>query len=155
MAQKSEGDMADRTESTIFIDAEPGDVLDVIADFDGYPEWTGAVRRTEVLVCDDLGWAEQVRFVLDAGALRDTYTLEYEWDVDEDGLGTVTWGLVEASILKAMDGSYRLRRADGGTEVTYTLAVEVRMPMLGMLRRKAEKTIIDTALNELKKRVEG
>jgi len=147
--------MADRTESTIVIDAEPGDVLDVIADFEGYPDWTGAVRETEVLVTDEFGWAEQVRFVLDAGALQDTYTLEYEWDVDEDGLGTVTWALVEATILKAMDGSYRLRRIDGGTEVTYTLAVEVRMPMLGMLRRKAEKTIIDTALNELKKRVEG
>jgi ribosome-associated toxin RatA of RatAB toxin-antitoxin module len=147
--------MADRTESSVVVDAEPGDVLDVIADFDAYPDWTGAVRETEVLVTDELGWAQQVRFVLDAGALRDTYTLEYEWDVDEDGLGTVTWGLVEATILKAMNGSYRLRRLDSGTEVTYTLSVEVRMPMLGMLRRKAEKTIIDTALNELKKRVEG
>ena len=39
--------------------------------------------------------------------------------------------------------------------MTYTLAVDLRVPMLGMLRRKAEKVIIDTALNELKKRVEG
>ena len=147
--------MADRTESSIVVDAHPGEVLDVIADFEAYPEWTGAVREAHVLELDELGWAKSVRFTLDAGALRDTYTLEYEWDVDEDGLGTVTWGLVEATILKAMDGSYRLRRIDGGTEVTYTLSVEVRMPMLGMLRRKAEKTIIDTALNELKKRVEA
>jgi hypothetical protein len=29
------------------------------------------------------------------------------------------------------------------------------MPMLGMLRRKAEKAIIETALHELKRRVEG
>jgi hypothetical protein len=28
------------------------------------------------------------------------------------------------------------------------------MPMLGMLKRKAEKVIMDTALKELKKRVE-
>jgi len=53
-----------------------------------------------------------------------------------------------------MDGRYRLREAEDGTEVTYTLAVEVRMPMLGMLRRKAEKVIIETALHELKRRVE-
>jgi hypothetical protein len=38
--------------------------------------------------------------------------------------------------------------------VTYQLAVELNMPMLGMFRRKAEKVIIDTALKELKKRVE-
>ena len=147
--------MADRTESSILVGAEPGQVLDVIADFEAYPDWTGAVREATVLELDELGWARAVRFTLDAGSLRDTYTLEYEWDFDEDGLGTVTWGLVEANILKAMDGRYRLRRTDDNTEVTYTLAVEVKMPMLGMLRRKAEKVIIDTALHELKKRVEG
>ncbi len=148
--------MADRTESSIVVDAPPCDVIDVIADFEAYPQWTGAVRETEVLEEDEHGWARTVRFVLDAGALRDTYTLAYTWDVLEDGTGTVSWELVEATILKAMDGSYRLRSdGSGGTAVTYTLSVEVRMPMLGMLRRKAEKTIIDTALNELKKRVEG
>jgi ribosome-associated toxin RatA of RatAB toxin-antitoxin module len=147
--------MADRTDSSIVVDAAPADVLDVIADFDAYPDWTGAVREAEVLDEDEDGWARQVRFVLDAGALHDTYTLAYTWDIAEDGSGTVSWTLVEAGILKAMDGSYRLRAAGDGTEVIYTLSVEVKMPMLGMLRRKAEKTIIDTALKELKKRAEG
>jgi ribosome-associated toxin RatA of RatAB toxin-antitoxin module len=147
--------MADRTESSILVGAEPGEVLGVIADFGAYPDWTGAVREAEVLQADELGWARTVRFTLDAGAIRDTYTLRYDWDFDANGLGCVTWDLVEANILKAMDGRYRLRRADGKTEVTYTLAVDVKMPMLGMLRRKAEKVIIDTALHELKKRVEG
>lgn len=148
--------MADRTESSIVVDAAPGDVLDVIADFDAYPDWTGAVQAAEVVEEFEDGWASQVRFTLDAGVLKDTYTLSYEWDVDEDGTGTVTWTLVEATVLKAMDGAYRLREAGtGSTEVTYTLAVDLRVPMLGMLRRKAEKVIIDTALNELKKRVEG
>ena len=147
--------MADRTESSIVVDAAPGDVLDVIADFDAYPEWTGAVQEAQVVEEYEDGWASQVRFTLDAGVLKDTYTLAYEWDVDENGEGTVSWSLVEATVLKAMDGSYRLRAVGGGTEVTYTLAVDLRVPMLGMLRRKAEKVIIDTALNELKKRVEG
>jgi ribosome-associated toxin RatA of RatAB toxin-antitoxin module len=147
--------MADRTESSIVVDAAPTDVLDVIADFTAYPEWTGAVREAQVLEEDEDGWAHTVRFVLDAGALRDTYTLAYSWDVDEDGTGAVSWTLVEAGILKAMDGAYRLAARGDATEVTYELSVEVKMPMLGMLRRKAEKTIIDTALKELKKRVEG
>ncbi|WP_088289377.1 SRPBCC family protein [Kineosporia sp. A_224] len=147
--------MADRTESSIVVVAAPGDVLDVIADFDAYPEWTGAVQAADVVEEYEDGWASQVRFTLDAGVLKDTYTLAYEWDVDENGTGTVSWNLVEATVLKAMDGSYRLRENGSGTEVTYTLAVDLRVPMLGMLRRKAEKVIIDTALNELKKRVEG
>ena len=147
--------MADRTESSIVVAAQPAQVLDVIADFEAYPEWTGEVRAAEVLSEDDGGWAEQVRFSLDAGALKDTYTLAYTWNVVEDGSGTVSWTLVQAGMLKAMDGAYRLREVDGDTEVTYQLSVELRMPMLGMLRRKAEKTIIDTALGALKKRVEG
>jgi hypothetical protein len=58
--------------------------------------------------------------------------------------------------MKAMDGVYLLHdNGDGSTTVTYQLAVDVKIPMLGMIKRKAEKVIIDTALKELKKRVEG
>ena len=39
--------------------------------------------------------------------------------------------------------------------MTYRLTVDLKIPMLGMLQRKAEKVIIDTALKELKKRGEG
>lgn len=149
--------MADRTESSIVVDAAPSDVLAVIADFDSYPEWTGAVKETEVLAAGTGGRAAQVRFVLDAGAIKDTYSLDYTWSSAADATGTVTWSLVEpASLLKALDGSYTLSGPVAGpTTVTYQLAVDVKIPMLGMLKRKAEKNITDTALKELKKRVEG
>ena len=39
--------------------------------------------------------------------------------------------------------------------MTYSLAVDLNIPMIGMLRRKAEKVIIDTALKGLKRRVES
>ena len=146
--------MPDRTESTIRIDAPPSAVLDVIADFTAYPEWTGAVKQAEVLEPGPGGRADRVRFSLDAGPIRDTYVLGYDWAVDHDGAGAVRWHLVESSVLKALDGQYELRPSGDGTDVRYTLAVDLRVPMLGMLRRKAEKVIIDTALNELKKRVE-
>ena len=58
-------------------------------------------------------------------------------------------------MLKAMEGAYVLRPSSDGTEATYRLAVELYIPMIGMLRRKAEKVIIDTALKGLKKRVEA
>jgi hypothetical protein len=64
---------------------------------------------------------------------------------------------VRASVLTALNGSYALVATNGGqgTKVTYDLEVDVRIPMIGMLKRKAEKVIIDTALKELKKRVES
>jgi len=147
--------MAEHTQSSIVIDAAPGAVLDVIADFESYPVWAGEVKKATVLAEDGDGWADQVEFTLDAGAIKDTYVLDYDWDVAQDGTGVVSWSLVSAQVLKTMSGSYALAAAGAGTEVTYRLAVDVKIPMLGLIKRKAEKMIIDTALKELKKRVEG
>jgi hypothetical protein len=151
--------MADRTESSIVIAAAPGAILDVIADFDRYPDWAGEVKKVLMLSEDGDGWADQVEFTLSAGAIKDTYVLEYDWDVVEGGTGVVSWHLVSGVVLKAMNGSYTLEDTtleDGssGTAVTYRLSVDVKIPMLGILKRKAEKVIIETALTELKKRVE-
>jgi hypothetical protein len=59
-------------------------------------------------------------------------------------------------MLTAMEGSYQLERlAPDSTSVEYTLTLDLKIPMIGLLRRKAEKVITDTALKELKRRVEG
>ncbi len=147
--------MPDRTESSIVIAAAPGAVLDVIADFGAYPKWATEVKQANVLSEEGDGWPDQVEFVVDAGVIKDTYTLDYEWDITDEGTGVVSWSLVKASVLKAMNGSYTLASTGSGTDVTYRLAVDLTIPMLGMLKRKAEKVIVDTALRELKKRVEG
>jgi hypothetical protein len=55
----------------------------------------------------------------------------------------------------ALDGAYELRESGTGTEVTYRLALDVSIPLIGMLKRKGEKILIDTALKGLKKRVES
>ncbi|MDQ2756434.1 MAG: SRPBCC family protein [Actinomycetota bacterium] len=152
--------MASRTESSIHIEATPGRVLDVIADFPAYPSWATDVKKVSVLSEEGDGWADRVEFVLDAGVIKDTYVLDYAWEVGEDGTGVVSWQLVKATVLRAMNGSYTLAAQtkgakEGGTLVTYRLAVDLNIPMLGLLKRKAEKVIVETALKELKKHVEG
>ena len=126
-----------------------------IADFEAYPQWAAEVKQVSIVAEDGDGWADQVQFTLDAGAIKDTYVLDYEWDVVEDGTGVVSWTLVSATVLKAMNGSYTLAADGPGTRVTYRLAVDVKIPMIGLLKRKAERVIVDTALKELKKRVEA
>ncbi|MFD8598724.1 SRPBCC family protein [Kitasatospora sp. NPDC059646] len=144
--------MAEHTRSSIVIDATPAEVMAVIADFAGYPEWTDELKEIEVLQTGPDGRAAEVRLLLDAGAIRDEHVLAYTWDGDRE----VGWTLVKSQMLRALDGSYRLAPAgQGRTEVTYQLAVDVKIPMLGMIKRKAEKVIIDRALAGLKKRVEG
>ncbi len=148
--------MAEHTESSTAIDAAPADVLAVIADLEAYPEWAGGVKSVEVLSTKN-GVPQQARFQLDSGPIKDTYVLEYTWPSSSTGTatGVVSWVLVEGNIISKLDGQYHLVRDGDGTKVTYRLTVDVRMPMLGMLKRKAEKVIIDTALKDLKKRVES
>ncbi|MBY9073775.1 SRPBCC family protein [Nocardioides sp. WL0053] len=144
--------MAEQTTSSIVINAEPASVMAVIADFPAYPQWVQGVKVADVVVDGPEGRAEQVYFELDASPIKDQYTLGYDWH----GHHAVRWNLVEGKMLKTMDGAYELvGRDDGSTEVTYRLAVDISIPMIGMLKRKAEKVIIDTALKGLKKRVES
>jgi ribosome-associated toxin RatA of RatAB toxin-antitoxin module len=146
--------MAEESTQSIVIDAPPERIMAVIADLEAYPEWAKAVQQTEILETGDDGKPAQVRFTLDAGPVKDVYTLSYDWAAD--GL-SVTWELVKGQMQRAQHGQYLLRPLEDGqrTEVTYTLSVELMVPMIGLLRRKAEKMIMDTALKELKRRVEG
>ncbi|NLU82893.1 SRPBCC family protein [Rhodococcus sp. HNM0569] len=144
--------MAERTKKSITIDAPADDIMAVIADFDAYPEWVAAARSVEVLERRD-GRAYLVRFVLDAGIVKDTYVLRYDWAADGR---SVAWDLVEGEIQNAQHGSYLLTpEPSGATTVTYELSVDLTIPMIGLFKRKAEKVVTDTALDELKKRVEG
>jgi len=143
--------MAQRTESSIRIEAAPPQILQVIADLESYPQWSEGITSVEILDSEN-GRPIRARFVLDAGIMKDTYELAYTWN----DTTSVSWTLVSATVLSMMDGSYHLNAAaNGDTEVSYALTVDIKMPMLGMLKRKAEQTIVETALKGLKVRVES
>ena len=144
--------MAEQTESSTGSDAAPAHIMGVIGDFAAYPEWAMGVREARVVKGEPDGWAEQVFFSLDVSPIKDEYTLAYDWD----GYDEVTWTLVEGKMLRSLDGAYTLKDlGNGSTEVTYRLALDVSIPLIGMLKRKGEKILIDAALKGLKKRVES
>ncbi len=145
--------MADSSQQSITIAAPADQVAAVITDFASYPEWVGALKTVEVVEEFEDGYASQVRFVVDAGIVSDDYVLRYAYSED---LSRIEWELVKGQTQKSQEGSYDLAdNGDGTTTVTYTLAVELTVPMLGMFKRKAEKVIMDTALKDLRKRVEA
>lgn len=126
--------------------------MTVIADFAAYPAWASGVKSAEVVEDGDGGRPRRVRFSLDAGVVKDSYVLGYDWAGD----AAVRWHLAEpGTVVSGMTGGYLLAGRGGATEVTYELTVDVRIPMPGMLKRRAEKTIIDAALKGLKKRAES
>lgn len=146
--------MVESSTQSIVIAAPAADVADVVADFARYPEWISGMQAVEIQEEYDDGYARVVSFGLDAGVFKDEYRLRYEY---ADDLSWVSWSLDEpSSVQKSQVGSYDFEPAGpGSTKVTYTLSVELSIPMLGMFKRKAEKMIMDSALSDLKKRVEG
>jgi uncharacterized membrane protein len=143
--------MADKTSSTMTIDVPRPVIMAVIADFPAYPQWASGVRSAEVIEDGPGGRPLRVRFTLDAGIIKDSYVLGYSWDADQ----RVQWELAErGSVISQMSGAYQLDERDGATTVTYELAVGLAVPMIGMLKRRAEKTIIDTALKGLRGRAQ-
>jgi ribosome-associated toxin RatA of RatAB toxin-antitoxin module len=144
--------MPEESTQSIVIDADPAQIMAVIADFENYPVWTGSVKKAQVLEVGPDGRGRLVAFSLDAGIIRDQYELAYVWT----GNAKVEWTLTAGQMMRAQHGSYTLQAsAAGGTDVTYSLAVDLVIPMLGLLKRKAERVVMDTALNELKRRVES
>ena len=139
--------MADQASSSTTIDASPEQVLAVIRDVESYPDWAGGISK---VVVDEPGPA-RATFTLSQSGVSDQYTLDYDWQPDG-----VSWTLAGPSkMMKSQKGSYRLEPSGSGTKVTYLLTIDLKMPMIGLMKRKAEKVIIETALKELKKRVES
>ncbi|GLZ39200.1 SRPBCC family protein [Actinokineospora sp. NBRC 105648] len=143
--------MADESTQSIVVDAPAERIMAVIADFPAYPEWATAFKQAEVVSRAADGKAEQVAFTIESGPFKDSYTLAYQWA--DDGL-TVDWSLVKGTMQRSQNGRYALAPDGARTTVTYTLSVQLAVPMIGLFRRKAEKMIMDTALKELKRRVE-
>ena len=143
--------MTEQSTQSILIDAPPAVVMSVIADFESYRQWASSLKKVEVLELGADGRARRVAFTLDAGVIRDQYELTYRWDGDRK----VEWTLTSGQMMRAQEGSYTLAPHADGTHVTYSLSVDLIFPMLGTLKRKGERIVMDQALKELKKHIES
>jgi carbon monoxide dehydrogenase subunit G len=142
----------DRTEGQTEISAGPAEVLAVISDFEAYPQWA-AVKTAEVKKTDARGRPVEVAFSFSQMGFDGRYTLAYRYAPRDGG---VSWTTKDAEgVVKDVEGEYVLEPTENGTSVTYRLALELTISLPGFLRKTAERTIISTALDGLRRRVEG
>lgn len=144
--------MPEQTTQEITIDAPPEQCFEVAADFERYPEWARDVKSVEVKERDDEGRPRDVEYRAAAMGRSVTYTLRYDYSEAPEAF---SWTLVEGDLMKRLEGAYRFDGTNGATLVTYELAVDLALPLPGLVRRRAEGRIVSSALKELKKVVEA
>jgi ribosome-associated toxin RatA of RatAB toxin-antitoxin module len=144
--------MADFVTEKTMIPASPAEIMAVLRDFVRYPEWARDLKAVEVLGTDDEGRGRDVRFRAAAMGRSTSYTLRYDHS-DPDRL---SWKLIAGDLTRKLDGYYELApRADGHTDVSYQLEVDLILPIPGFIKRRTQSKISHTALRELKARVEA
>lgn len=144
--------MADQTQGSIEINADPRAIMDVIEDFEAYPEWAPQIKKVEIRERDSDKRGAQVYYEVSQGPMKADYTLEYTYKPNDSG---VSWVFIEGHGLRDLQGDYTLEPAGSKTKVTYKAKVDITIPMIGFIKRKMEGVVIDTALKGLKKRVES
>ena len=145
--------MSEHAEGSIVIDAPAADVMDVITDYEAYPDWAD-VKSAKVLQRGAGGLATEVAFEVDVPVLgKATYTLAYRYAPGDAG---VSWVTQEArGTVRDISGEYLLNELeDRETEVTYRLSVELGVLVPGFIRTQGAKRVIENALEGLKRRVE-
>jgi ribosome-associated toxin RatA of RatAB toxin-antitoxin module len=133
--------------------ASPERCFDVVTDIEQYPSWAADIKEVTVHERDSDGRPVLVTFRAAAFGRSTSYTLAYDYT----GAPTrVSWHLTKGDITTKLDGRYEFDPADGGgTEITYHLEVELRVPIPGFIKMRAQSRIMSTALRELKARVES
>ena len=144
----------EQAEGTKTIEASAADIMEVLADFDAYPDWTD-VKKTEVVKTDSRGRPTEVFYEVSQFGITAKYTLAYKYKADDAGMTWTTKSVREGPI-KEIKGEYVLEELDEDeTEVTYRMTLDLKTKLPGFLMKRGEKMIIRNALDGLKKRVES
>lgn len=144
--------MSDRTAQTTHINASVDTCVEIVLDFERYPEWAKDLKEAVVRTRDDQGRPSQVEYRASALGRSTRYTLEYDYSQTPTRL---SWHLVEGDIMRALNGAYSFVDVDGGTQVFYELDIELVVPLPGFVKRRAEARILVEAIKELKVRAES
>jgi carbon monoxide dehydrogenase subunit G len=143
----------EHAEGSILIEAPLEDVMEVLEDYEAYPQWA-EVRTAQILQRVEGGRATEVAYEVDVPVLgKATYTLTYRYAPGDTGL---SWVTKEArGAIRDIRGEYLLNDvSDSETKVTYRLAVEIGVLVPGFVRTEGAKRVIENALERLKRRVE-
>ncbi|MDP9073330.1 MAG: SRPBCC family protein [Actinomycetota bacterium] len=146
--------MEEQVAERMMVRATPEHCYEALIDYDSYPDWSADIKAVTVLERDDLGRGTKVSFRAAAFGRSTSLTLGYDYSQAPHRL---SWVQEDGDLTRAYNGIYTFEASEDGdeTEVTYQLTVELKVPLPGFVKRRAESRLVNGALRELKSRVEA
>jgi ribosome-associated toxin RatA of RatAB toxin-antitoxin module len=135
------------------IRSTPAHCYEVLTDFERYPEWAADIKAVSIDQRDEDGRPFLVTYRAAAFGRSTSYTLRYDYS---GAPRTLSWVQVGGDLTRRLDGEYVIESTDeGNADVSYRLVVDLKVPLPGFVKRRAEGRIMVTALRELRARVEA
>lgn len=145
--------MAEQATERMVVAASPERCFAVSADIGAYPQWAADIKEVTIDERDEQGRPELVTFRAAAFGRSTSYTLAYDYT---EAPKVLAWVQTRGDITSKLDGRYVFEPDGvGGTQVTYHLEVEMKVPLPGFIKMRAQSRIMSIALRELKARVES
>jgi ribosome-associated toxin RatA of RatAB toxin-antitoxin module len=137
--------VAEQATERIVVSAPPARCFEVSSDIGAYPQWAADIKEVTIDERDQQGRP--------AFGRSTNNTLAYDYS---ESPRVLSWVQTRGDITSKFDGRYIFEPdGDGGTEVTYHLEVEMKVPLPGFIKMRAQSRIMSIALRELKARVES
>jgi ribosome-associated toxin RatA of RatAB toxin-antitoxin module len=145
--------VADQATEHMTVSASPERCFSVAADIERYPEWAADIKEVVVEERDAEGRPLLVTFRAAAFGRSASSTLRYDFS---EAPHILSWTLTKGDITSKWDGTYVFDPGEGGgTDVTYHLEAQLRVPIPGFIKMRAQSRVMSTAMRELKARVES
>jgi len=145
--------VAEQATERMTVSATPERCFEVSADIGAYPQWAADIKDVIIEERDDQDRPTLVTFRAAAFGRSTNYTLAYDYS---RAPGVLSWVQTQGDITSKLDGEYVFTAAaDGGTDVAYHLEVEMKVPLPGFIKMRAQSRIMSIALRELRARVES
>jgi ribosome-associated toxin RatA of RatAB toxin-antitoxin module len=125
--------------------ATPRQVYDVVVDFPAYPRLFPEIKEARVLSKN--GAVARVEFRVQI-VLPIRYVLDLTCSDGPDqanGL-TVSWTYVEGEIVTNSTGGWRFTPAGDGTDVEYTVSLDVKAPLPAFMLRKVTDGLVSASI---------
>ena len=144
--------MSEETTERLAVNLAPTAVYDIAADIERYPEWVADIKQVTVDERDGLGRPLVATFRAAAFGRSTTYSPRYDYSRAPEILA---WKQEQGDLTSKLDGAYHFEATESGCDVVYHLEVDLRIPIPGFVKSRAQSRIQTAALRELKTRAEA